>query len=155
MKADVRLSVPPYQRTPPRELTTQERAALIAVADTLIAPSGDLSAPSRTPGYEQWLDRALAARRDMFDAITESAIRLTSADTLPVAVRELARSGPAEFSALSSVLAGAYLMVPEVRQAIGYPGQERKHPRFDEAADEIMDGILDPVIQRGSIYTVV
>jgi hypothetical protein len=153
--ADARLSVPPYQKTAPRELTAQERAALIAVADALIAPSGDLAAPSGTPGYEPWLDRALAARRDAFDAITETAVRLTAAETLSDAVRELARCDPAEFSTLSSVLAGAYLMVPEVRQAIGYPGQERKRPRFDEAADEIMDGILDPVIERGSIYTVV
>jgi hypothetical protein len=54
---------------------------------------------------------------------------------------------------VSAVLAGAYLMVPEIRAAIGYPGQHRSHPPFDLAVEEIMDGILDPVIERGSIYT--
>jgi hypothetical protein len=47
----------------------------------------------------------------------------------------------------------AYLMIPEVRTAIGYPGQRRHHPQFDEAANQITDGILDPVVERGPVYT--
>jgi 3-oxoadipate enol-lactonase len=31
-------------------------------------------------------------------------------------------------------------------------GQVRSHPRFDEAAEEIMEGILDPVFEQGSVY---
>jgi len=43
-------------------------------------------------------------------------------------------------------------MVPEVRVAVGYPGQSRRVPKVDEAANEIGDGILDPVLERGHFY---
>jgi len=34
---------------------------------------------------------------------------------------------------------------------IGYPGQQRDPAPVDEAANEI-DGLIDPVIERGPIY---
>jgi len=40
-----------------------------------------------------------------------------------------------------------------VRARIGYPGQRRDPARFEEAVDQLSDGILDPVIARGPIYT--
>ena len=147
------MSVPPYRAAPPRDLTEAERAALIAVADVLIAPSGGIAPPSGQQSYARWLDRALAARRDAFEEVVSTARRLTEgAGGLAARTRDLAASDPSLFQSLSTVLAGAYLMIPEVRREIGYPGQERKHPRFDEAAEEIMDGILDPVIERGPVY---
>jgi len=51
------------------------------------------------------------------------------------------------------VIAGAWLLIPAVRERIGYPGQRRDPARLEEAADQISDGILDPVIARGPIYT--
>jgi len=60
---------------------------------------------------------------------------------------------PRQFQALSAVVAGAWLLVPAVRARIGYPGQRRDPARLEEAADQISDGILDPVIARGAIYT--
>ena len=56
------------------------------------------------------------------------------------------------FEVLSGLLAAAYLLIPEVRTAIGYPGQANRPPRFDEAVEQVMSGILDPVIDRGPVY---
>lgn len=148
-------SVPPYRDRPPRELTDAERSALVAVAGVLISPSAGLPAPSAAPGYGRWLDRALAARRDVFEDVVQCAVVLHGESDLAAAVRDLARSDPSRFQQLSTVVAGAYLMLPAVRRELGYPGQERKHARFDEAAEEIMDGILDPVIERGPNYRAV
>ena len=67
-------------------------------------------------------------------------------------LRELSRTDPDIFGKLSTVLAGAYLLVPEVKKAIGYPGQVRRYPPFDEAAEQILSGILDPVIARGPAF---
>jgi hypothetical protein len=128
---------------------------LLAIADTLIAPSAGVPAPSAAPDYERWLLRALAARRDVFDDVVNAAVALHAEDDVGAAVRALAASDDARFGQLSTVVAGAYLMLPEVRRALGYPGQERKHAGFDEAAEEIMDGILDPVIERGPVFRVV
>jgi predicted aconitase with swiveling domain len=67
-------------------------------------------------------------------------------------LRRLAETPGSGFEDLAGVIAGAYLLVPEVRRAAGYPGQAARPPRFDEAAEQIMDGILDPVIERGPIF---
>lgn len=155
MSVPDRLSVPDQRARPPRAPTDEELRGLLRVADVLIPRSGAMPAGSQAPGYETWLARALAARPDAFEAVLAAATRLGGLGDAELAteLRRLCADEPLEFHPLSAVVAGAYLMVPEIRAAIGYPGQERKHPRFDEAAEEIMDGILDPVIERGSIYT--
>jgi hypothetical protein len=68
-------------------------------------------------------------------------------------LRALHADQPRQFQALSAVVAGAWLLVPAVRARIGYPGQRRDPARLEEAADQISDGILDPVLARGPIYT--
>jgi hypothetical protein len=151
----VNRSVPPHRKAPPRPVTDAERDALVRVADTLIPARGDDAAPSATPDYARHLDRALAARDDAFDAVVAAAARLGALDAaaLDAELRALHAAGDATFQALSAVVCGAYLTVPEVRARIAYPGQENRPAPFDLAAEEIMDGILDPVLERGSIYT--
>jgi hypothetical protein len=148
-------SVPSYTTTPPRPPTEAEREALHRIADALIPAVGDRPAPSQLDGYDAWLDRALAARGDAFETVVTAALKVTARAerSLLVSLKRFDADDPEGFHLLSSVVAGAYLMIPAVREAIGYPGQRRHHPRFDEAADQIMDGILDPVIARGRFYT--
>ena len=147
-------SVPRHVSAPPRPLRDEELATLLAAADVLIPEALGRPAATEAPGYERWLDRALAARSDVFDRVLALIDRLSELDdgALEAALRRLSDEEPTEFHALSSVIAGAYLLVPAVRRAINYPGQERRPARFDEAAEEIMSGILDPVLERGPIY---
>jgi hypothetical protein len=127
----------------------------VRVADVLIPARGEDLPPSATPDYALHLDRALAARDDAFESVTDAATRLAACDddALDAELRALHAAGDTTFQALSAVVCGAYLTVPEVRARIGYPGQENRPAPFDQAAEEIMDGILDPVIERGRIYT--
>ncbi|QEC46145.1 hypothetical protein FSW04_00235 [Baekduia soli] len=76
-------------------------------------------------------------------------------DELRPALRRMAGERAATFAVLSCVLAGAYLLVPEIRRGIGYPGQAARTAPFDQAAGEIMDGVLDPVLERGPIHRAV
>jgi hypothetical protein len=147
-------SVPRHETAPPRPLTDAERATLLAAADALIPAGPGVPSAAAAPGYTAWLDRALAARTDAFDGIVVAAGRLhdVHGPELLDALRRMSTEEPDAFHGLSAVLAGAYLMIPEVRAAIGYPGQIRHPAAFDAAADEIMSGILDPVIERGPIY---
>jgi hypothetical protein len=147
----VNRSVPLHPKAPPRSLADAERTALVCVADALIPARADDTAPSATPDYARHLDRALAARDDAFDAVVEAATRLAALDDAArgAKLRSLHAAGDATFQALSAVVCGAYLTVPEVRARIGYPGQERSPAPFDLAAEEIMDGILDPVLEQG------
>lgn len=139
--------------SPARPLSASEREALVAVADALCA-GGSLTAPSATPGYAEWLDRALAARADVFEDVVAAALSMASRS--PEGRREALRVMNADerprFHALSSVTAGAWLLVPEIAAALGYPGQVAAPAAFDEAAAQLETGILDPVIERGPIY---
>jgi hypothetical protein len=155
MNDSIRLSMPNAARRLPRDLTGFELRGLLRTADVLIPGTDSDPTASQAPGFESMLERALLARADAFELIAAEGARLeplTDAE-LSAELRRLAAEEPETFQPLSTVLAGAYLLIPDVRAAVGYPGQHRKHPQFDEAANEIMDGILDPVIDRGSIYT--
>jgi hypothetical protein len=151
-----RLSVPRHRTAPPGELSPEQRAVLDAVGDLLVPELGDDPAFTRAPGIDAWLRRSLAARAEQFDLLTATLDGLGPADNgLDGRLRSLHAAGSAEdtrFALLSSVVAGAYLMVPEVRERIGYPGQHRDPAGIEEAADELGDGILDPVIDRGPIW---
>jgi hypothetical protein len=148
----VNRSVPAHPKAPPRKVTDSERDALVRVADALIPRRGADTEPSATPDYLRHLDRALAARGDAFDAVVAAAVGLAALDPAELigALRTLHASGDATFRTLSAIVCGAYLTVPEVRDRIGYPGQKHDPAPFDLAADEIMDGILDPVLERGA-----
>lgn len=154
MTGSMNPSLPEYHRRPLRQLESVERDGLKRVADALIAPTEEFGAPSQIAGFEDCLDRALAARSDAFLTVVALARHYASTPTeeLRGALKRFSLADPDGFHVLSSVVAGAYLMIPEVRRAIGYPGQRRHHAQFDDAANQIMDGILDPVIARGRIY---
>jgi hypothetical protein len=149
--------VPRRLTVPPRPLTPAQHAVLLAVADTLIPGAGGDPKASAAPGYEMWLDRSLSARAGSLAALAQildelAGVAGVAGPGLEQRLRQLHAAGDGRFHLLSSVAAGAYLMVPEVRRLIGYPGQHASPPRIDEAAEELSDGILDPVIQRGPIY---
>ena len=157
MSQGSRLSAAAYVPRPPRALTHDERRALLRIADTLIPDGASGPRPSGCADYGSFLGRALAARRDAFDAILALATTLADvpADGLEAELRRLSEDCDSAFQPLSAVLAGAYLMQPEVRSAIGYPGQAQRPPQFDQAAEEIMNGILEAAIERGPVWRAV
>lgn len=148
------LSVPTTRRMP-RALTADERATLHAIADVLVPAADDAPAATAEAGFDTALDTALCARADAFDTITATLHRLLGADqaTLDSALRAMHDTDPQSFQPLSAVVAGAWLLTPAVRARIGYPGQGRVPAALDDAANELETGILDPVLDRGSIYT--
>jgi hypothetical protein len=149
-----RLSVP-ARFAAPRALTPAEVATLRAIADVLIPAAGDNPAATAEPDFDRWLLRAVDARADAFELIVTFLAQLDGAAPAEIdaALRRLSAEQPSQFQPLSAVVAGAWLMVPQVRARIGYPGQRRDPARLEEAADQISDGILDAVIARGPIYT--
>ena len=148
---ELRLSVP-ATRVLPRALTTAEEATYLRIADALCVGKDGVARPSDQPEFPGQLAVALTARSDAFDIITGLLRQAEHEGDLDAWLRALHDSDDDRFQALSAVAAGAYLMVPEVRVAVGYPGQSRRVPKVDEAANEIGDGILDPVLERGHFY---
>ncbi len=151
--AELRLSVPPVRKDLPRALTPTEVSTSRRVADILIHGDDKLGAPSTFQEFPGQLDIALATRSDAFDlfvGLLVEAGRL--GETLSEWVRQLHEEEPESFQALSSVMAGAYLLIPAVRLGIGYPGQSRDPAGIEEAVDELSDGIMDPVLERGHFF---
>lgn len=145
------VSVPPATRAP-RGLSEQERTTLSRVADTLIPARDGASAASAEPGFWDGLALALHARADAFDAIVDAlrAVASTGSEELWTRLRSLDTEEPATFQALSTVIAGAWLLTPGTRDRIDYHGQQSDRAGLDEAVDEISSGVLDPVIERGA-----
>lgn len=149
-----RLSVPPRVRTTPRPLAAAEIAAFTAIADVLVPGTERDPAPSASAGWDDALLRSLAARADVFEQLLVVATGLagSSAETIEAELRRLHAEDPDTFNPLSAVLAGAYFQLPVTLERLRYPGQKRNPPRLEEAVDQIMSGILDPVIARGQTY---
>lgn len=149
-----RLSVPPRTTTPPRPLTDAEQATLLRIADTLIPESGPNPKASDAQEFLPYLQLALAARADVFDAVLKAVGELADVpdDGLHEALKAMWANDKFTFDPLSSILAGAYFMTPQVKELIGYPGQHRDPAGLEDAANELETGILDPVLERGFIY---
>jgi hypothetical protein len=149
-----RLSVPPRHTSPPRTLTGDELATLLRIADCLIPASGPNPKASDAESYVQYLDLAISARADVFDAVMAAVATLADVgdDDLWAALKSLWSEDKATFDPMSAIVAGAYFMTPHIKELIGYPGQHRDVAGLEEAADELAGGILDPVVERGHIY---
>ena len=155
MSEPLRLSVPRRTTTPPRELSPEQWATLHRIADCLVPARGDDPSATQAPDYDQWLDRCIAARREDIELLVSTLERLVQLNgvDLDQALRRLhADDAEGRFHLVSSIVAGAYLAGDEIRRRISYPGQFRQPAKVDDAANELADGILDPVLNRGHIY---
>lgn len=127
---------------------------LLRIADCLIPAAGPNPKASDAIDYVAYLHLALAARSDVFDTVVSAAHSLAEVadEKLLDALKAMWANDKFTFDPLSSIIAGAYFMTPQVKDLIGYPGQHRDPAGLEDAANELETGILDPVIERGPIY---
>lgn len=127
------------------------RSRLAEFADLLIAGGAGLPPASGADVQGKWIDRALAARPDLAEAV-HTMITGTGDPAVELARRR--NEDPATFDRFAYIVAGAYLMNPRVRKLLGLPGNAPKpNPAYPDEADHYLgDGILEPVIERGPIY---
>jgi len=148
-----RLSVPLRTTQPPRELTDTESKTLLRIADCLIPAAGPNPKASDAEDYQSFLQLALGARSDAFDKVMDGVAGLADVpdDQMWEALKDLWSRDRETFDPLSAIVAGAYFMTPQIMELIGYPGQHRDPAPVELAANEI-EGLIDPVIERGPIY---
>ena len=142
------VSVPPRGHIP-RPLTETEAGTLRRVADTLIPAHGGTPAASAEPGFDDSLGPALDARSDAFEPICTAlaALAATPRRDLFARLRDLSAAEPETFQALSTVIAGAWLLTPGARERIGYRGLRPDKAVLDDAIEDLT-GLLDPVLER-------
>jgi len=138
----------------PRTLTSEEVATARACADALIPATATAPSATADDDFDTALNVAVDARADAFDAIVGALADLqkVAPDDLLDRLKSLSDAETDTFQSLSAVLAGAWLLTPSVRERIGYRGQRRNPPSISEAVDQISDGLLDDVMERGAFY---
>src|SRR5687768_11225340 len=97
--------------------------------------------------HGKWLDRALGARPELEADLVRVASEAAGRDPAEE-VRRLHDEETELFRALTLAVSGAYYMNLKVRKRIGYPGQ-KSNPPFPDEADYYLEGLLDPVLERG------
>ncbi|MCC6223505.1 MAG: hypothetical protein IT201_08450 [Thermoleophilia bacterium] len=133
------------------ELTSSQRSALSVLADVLVPAHDGLPAASEADAGGKWLARVLAARPDLEAELVR--VLAGAAGREPAAeLRRLEREDRTGFETLALVVTSSYFLSPKVRRRIGYPGQVASPPYPDESDYHLRDGLLDPVLERGSIY---
>lgn len=127
------------------------RAILAAVADVLI-PTGDgMPSASEAGVAARWLDEVLRLRPDFGPPLASVLDAIKGVDPA-AAVARVRAEDPAGFGVLAEVVAGGYFLNPEVRSAIGYPGQQSVPIHAEEPPDYEQDGLIASVIARGRVY---
>ncbi|GIU98132.1 MAG: hypothetical protein KatS3mg013_1935 [Actinomycetota bacterium] len=132
-------------------LTQAERDVLAAIADRLVPPDGPMPAPSSIGIAEALADRVLTVRPDLREDLGR-ALRAYEARTEQDVVawlQALGLSDPAAWRALTFVVVGGYYLHPEVRRALGYPGQQPEPVPTTDYPEYLRDGLLERVYQRG------
>jgi hypothetical protein len=127
------------------------REVLAAVADVLI-PKGDGNPSASEAGVAaRWLDEVLRLRPDFGPPLAAVLDSIKGIDA-GAAVARLGAEDPAGFGILAEVVAGGYFLNPQVRSAIGYPGQQSVPIVHEEPPDFEQDGLIASVIARGRVY---
>jgi len=127
------------------------RAVLAAAADVLIPNADGMLSASEAGVAMRWLDEVLRLRPDFGPQLAAVLDRIKGAD-LAAAVERLRAEDPAGFGVLAEVVAGGYFLNPQVRSAIGYPGQESVPIEHEQPPDYEQDGLIASVIARGPVY---
>jgi hypothetical protein len=132
-------------------LSSEQRAAFAAVADLLIPAYKKYPSATSVGVHEKMLDDVLGFRPDLVDAFLRGVAAIDSTN-LSASVNTLYKADPDAFNAISLAASGGYYMTPEVRQVLGYPGQESVPYDAHEVPDFLMNHRLENVSRRGPIY---
>ena len=123
-----------------------DRETLAGLADALI-PAGDgMPSASEAGAVHDLLDEVLRARGDLEEPLRTIAASARGKD--PAAeVARIETQEPELFEALTTAIAGGYFLSADVRERLGYPGQQAK-----KLQDDFDPELLQPVIDRGTIF---
>jgi hypothetical protein len=132
-------------------LSASELARIKEIADLLMPATADLPAAGNTKSFDGLINLAVKASAIPLDQIQEALAALPQRLDWK-AIQDFASAKPMHFETLSVITSGAYVMSPEVLQHLGFPADRRNPAGQMDAADEYETGILDPVVNRGSVF---
>lgn len=129
---------------------TEERATFAAVADLLIPAAHGMPSAGDVVRDER-LRFVLNARPDLIEPV-RAALRPELGVDPQTRLDTLGRDEPANLGALQLAIVAGYYTDSDVRERIGYPGQQALTLRSWEVPAYIDEGLIDGVLARGPIW---
>ena len=133
-------------------LDPDARATFSALAGHLIPEAHGMPSAADVIGDAR-LRFVLTTRRDLLEPLL-AALRPGLGEDAASRLATLERDDPEAHAALISTIVFAYYTDREVRERLGYPGQEAKQLYSWKVPDFIEEGLTDQVIARGPIWRV-
>jgi len=135
---------------PLASLESGRRAVFAAVADELIPAAHGMPSAGDVVG-EARLRFVLNARPDLLELL-RAALRPELGDDAATRLATLGRDEPDVLAALQLAVVGGYYTDKDVRERIGYPGQEAMTLQSWKVPDYVEEGLIDAVIARGPVW---
>jgi hypothetical protein len=135
----------------PRQLTPELRQLFGDIADLLIPAYKNMPSATSVGVHQKLLDDVLGFRPDIVEAFFRG-LGAIKAGLISEDLNALYRADEEAFGAISLAASGGYYMAPEVRAALGYPGQESLAYDPHATPDYLVDHLLERVARRGTIY---
>ena len=131
-------------------LTDAEHATLVAVADHLIPAAHGMPSAADVLTRDR-LRFVLNARPDLLEPVRRALAPAAGHDAA-TRLAGLADNDPAALGALQLAIVGGYYTDRDVRERIGYPGQEAITIRSWEVPAYVDEGLIDAVLARGPVW---
>jgi len=131
--------------------TEKDRLRFASLADRLLPQWRTMPAASTVHVHRDMLDLILRVRPDLLEDFFRG-VRASGEGDPSEAINMLYRNDHAAFNAVNLVAVAAYYMTDAVRAIIGYPGQENAPYDPHETPAYLLDGTLERVVRRGSLY---
>ncbi|GII92789.1 hypothetical protein [Sinosporangium siamense] len=135
------------------EITADARDRLARVADLLIPAGAGLPSARAAGVHKGLLDQVARARPDLVPPLLDALAALGDAPGLAL-VEGLATTAPDAYAALTLVVAGGYVMSPQVTEPLRYTPNETEIVDPRDTLNAVAEGLLDQVRARGPIYRV-
>lgn len=131
-------------------LDATQLATFAAVAAHLIPAAHGMPSAGEVVGDAR-IAFVLGARPDLAEALG-GALRAELGDDPAARLAALERDEPDQGAALVMVIVGGYYTDRDVRERLGYPGQEAKPVQSWRYPEYIEEGLTDQVIARGPVW---
>lgn len=131
------------------QLTTAQRQRLSVLADLLIPGFDTMRTASAADVSTKWVDVALSHRPDLYPLLEDALALTAAAGDTGASLEQMSHEHPETFDGLTTLIAGAYLMNPDVRSELGYRADDVRHYADDVDAYAEM---LERVVERGPTF---
>jgi hypothetical protein len=128
-------------------ISREDRERLRQISDVVFPRTAEMPSANDVGVSDVLVDRVVRAVPSL--AADVSAALASTASDGEAALVEIRGSNRRLFNRLMLVIASAYYLSTEVRDRVGYHGQEARKLDFFEVSEYLEDGSLDRVIARG------